>query len=73
MRTLTKDDVLKKIQTFNAEVVWLKKLANAQGPYRFLKDADIEILPWSAREVPGLVTDPWLFEDLAQTLERIHG
>lgn len=36
------------IKKFDDKIVFLKKLANAQAPYRFLKDADIETLPWDA-------------------------
>ncbi len=34
------------IKKFDEKIIFLKKLANAQAPYRFLKDADIETLPW---------------------------
>ncbi|KKT23685.1 MAG: hypothetical protein UW09_C0003G0207 [candidate division TM6 bacterium GW2011_GWF2_43_87] len=36
-----------KIAAFNREVAWLKKVASIQEPYRFLKDADIEMEPWT--------------------------
>lgn len=36
------------IKKFDDKIVFLKKLANAQAPYRLLKDADIETLPWDA-------------------------
>lgn len=36
------------IKKFDEKIVFLKKLANAQAPYRFLKNADIETLPWNA-------------------------
>ncbi len=36
------------IKKFDDKIIFLKKLANAQAPYRFLKDADIETLPWDA-------------------------
>lgn len=68
---ISRDVVLEKIKTFNNTITWLKKLANIQASYRFLKDADIEILPWSAQDVPEIVRNPWLFEDFALALQRI--
>jgi len=71
LEALAKDKALSMIQDFNNQFNWFKKLANAQDPYRFLKDADIEKLPWDAPKTPGLITDPWLFEDFVQALDRI--
>lgn len=34
------------IKNFNDKILFLKKLATSQAPYRFLKNADIETIPW---------------------------
>ncbi len=43
---LDKNVAAKEIAMFRDEIKWLKQLAIIQAPYRFLKDADIETLPW---------------------------
>ncbi|HBY05527.1 MAG: hypothetical protein UV38_C0001G0280 [candidate division TM6 bacterium GW2011_GWE2_42_60] len=34
------------INKFNKNISWLRKLAAIQAPYRFLRDASIEMVPW---------------------------
>lgn len=45
-KTISAQTAAEWIKKFDEKIVFLKKLANAQAPYRFLKDADIETLPW---------------------------
>jgi len=51
----------------------LKKIAQAQSPYRFLKDADIDLLPWGY--VAPVKDDPKetekIFQELARSLHQI--
>lgn len=45
-KELSPEEAERQIKQFDEKVVFLKKLANAQAPYRFLKNAKIETEPW---------------------------
>jgi len=69
----TKEEWLKVLEDLDKEIIMLKKIAQAQSPYRFLKDADIDLLPWGY--VAPVKDDPKetekIFQELARSLHQI--